>query len=193
MSSSTPARVLRCARRDFRRASLRLNRRSMNSAHKLNFDPLEFREKIDISEARRAERKIGAEKFGWSNRKPPNADAGPIKRGVGMAQSSWGRNMSKNSNCEVRLTHDGSVEILSAVQDIGGGIKTALAQCVAEELGLQSHRHHRPYRRHRLPARRQLRRKRHHQLHDPRRPQRRLFRQATTAQADRADHGRRCG
>ena len=105
-------------------------------AHKLNLDPLEFREKIDVSEARRAERKIGAEKFGWSNRKPPNSDAGPIKRGIGVAQSSWGRNMSRGCSCEVRITHDGSVEILSAVQDIGGGIKTALAQCVAEELGL---------------------------------------------------------
>jgi xanthine dehydrogenase YagR molybdenum-binding subunit len=105
-------------------------------AHKLNIDPLELREKIDVSEARRFERKIGAEKIGWSNRKRPNSDSGPIKRGMGMAQATWGRNMSRGCSCEVRITHDGSVEILSAVQDIGGGIKTALAQCVAEELGL---------------------------------------------------------
>jgi xanthine dehydrogenase YagR molybdenum-binding subunit len=32
---------------------------------------------------------------------------------------------------------DGSVEALSAVQDIGGGIKTVIAQVVAEELGLK--------------------------------------------------------
>jgi xanthine dehydrogenase YagR molybdenum-binding subunit len=37
----------------------------------------------------------------------------------------------------VRITHDGSVEVLSSVQDIGGGIRTALAQVVAEELGLK--------------------------------------------------------
>jgi xanthine dehydrogenase YagR molybdenum-binding subunit len=37
----------------------------------------------------------------------------------------------------VRITRDGSVEVMSAVQDIGGGIRTALAQCVAEELGLK--------------------------------------------------------
>jgi xanthine dehydrogenase YagR molybdenum-binding subunit len=37
----------------------------------------------------------------------------------------------------VRITHDGSVEIMSAVQDIGGGIRGALAQVVAEELGLK--------------------------------------------------------
>src|SRR5262249_42296542 len=106
-------------------------------AHKLGMDPVEFREKIDVSEARRAERSIGAEKFGWSNRKPPASDAGPIKRGMGMAQAIWHRNKSNGASCEVRITHDGSVEILSGVQDIGGGIKTALAQCVAEELGLK--------------------------------------------------------
>src|SRR4029078_12483300 len=38
--------------------------------------------------------------------------------------------------CEVRIARDGSVEALSAVQDIGGGIKTVIAQVVAEELGL---------------------------------------------------------
>jgi CO/xanthine dehydrogenase Mo-binding subunit len=54
-----------------------------------------------------------------------------------MAQASWHRNKSNGASCEVRITHDGSVEILSGVQDIGGGIKTALAQCVAEELGLK--------------------------------------------------------
>jgi xanthine dehydrogenase YagR molybdenum-binding subunit len=106
-------------------------------AHKLGMDPLELREKIDVSEARRAERKIGAEKFGWSKRKPPKSDSGSIKRGVGMAQAVWHRNMSRGASCEVRISHDGSVEILSGVQDIGGGIKTALAQCVAEELGLK--------------------------------------------------------
>jgi xanthine dehydrogenase YagR molybdenum-binding subunit len=36
----------------------------------------------------------------------------------------------------VRVARDGSVEVLSAVQDIGGGIRTALAQIVAEELGV---------------------------------------------------------
>src|SRR5205814_9819921 len=57
-------------------------------AHKLSMDPLELREKIDISEARRAERKIGPEQFGWANRKPQNSDAGPMKRGVGLAQAT---------------------------------------------------------------------------------------------------------
>ena len=106
-------------------------------AHKLDMDPLAFREKIDISEARKAERTIGADRIGWANRKPPGASEGPIKRGVGFAQAIWYRFSSRDAHCEVRVTQDGSVEILSGVQDIGGGIRTALAQVVAEELGLK--------------------------------------------------------
>jgi xanthine dehydrogenase YagR molybdenum-binding subunit len=41
-----------------------------------------------------------------------------------------------DSSCEVRVAKDGSVEVLSAVQDIGGGTKTILAQVVAEEFGI---------------------------------------------------------
>ncbi len=37
----------------------------------------------------------------------------------------------------MRVARDGSVEVLSAVQDIGGGIRTVLAQVVAEELGVR--------------------------------------------------------
>jgi xanthine dehydrogenase YagR molybdenum-binding subunit len=42
-----------------------------------------------------------------------------------------------DSACEVRISRDGSVQALSAVQDIGGGIRTVIAQVVAEELGLR--------------------------------------------------------
>ena len=54
-----------------------------------------------------------------------------------MAQSLWGANVQTNASCEVRILRDGSVEILSSVQDIGTGIGTVLAQVVAEELGLK--------------------------------------------------------
>jgi xanthine dehydrogenase YagR molybdenum-binding subunit len=106
-------------------------------AEKLNIDPLQLREKNDHSDARRAERKIGAEKIGWPSRKPAGSDPGPVKRGIGVAQSIWYRITNNDSHCQVRITRDGSVEILSSVQDIGGGIRTLLAQVVAEELGLK--------------------------------------------------------
>ena len=100
-------------------------------------DPLVLRDKIDASEARAVERKIGAERIGWSNRKKPGSDPGPIKKGIGVAQAIWYRFMSQDSHGECRVTRDGSVEFLSGVQDIGTGIRTALAQVVAEEFGLQ--------------------------------------------------------
>ncbi|CAN5420082.1 xanthine dehydrogenase family protein molybdopterin-binding subunit [soil metagenome] len=106
-------------------------------AEKLEIDPLALRDKIDASEARAQERKIGADKIGWSSRRKPASDAGPIKKGMGVAQAIWYRFMSPDSHAECRVTRDGSVELLSGVQDIGTGIRTALAMVVAEELGLK--------------------------------------------------------
>jgi xanthine dehydrogenase YagR molybdenum-binding subunit len=106
-------------------------------AEKLGIDPLALRDKIDKSDARREERRIGAERVGWSRRRAPGADAGALKRGTGVAQAVWYRFVDMDSSVEVRITRDGSVELLSGVQDIGGGIRTALAQVVAEELGLR--------------------------------------------------------
>ena len=106
-------------------------------AEKLTIDPLLLRDRIDASPVRREERRRGAERIGWSRRHVPGADKGPIKRGIGVAQSLWGANVQTNASCEVRLLRDGSVEILSSVQDIGTGIGTVLAQVVAEELGLR--------------------------------------------------------
>ncbi|HEX8740330.1 MAG TPA: xanthine dehydrogenase family protein molybdopterin-binding subunit [Casimicrobiaceae bacterium] len=105
-------------------------------AEKLRMDPVVLRDRIDGSEVRREERRIGAARFGWAKRRAPGSDAGTIKRGIGMAQAHWGANVQTNSACEVRILRDGSVEVRSSVQDIGTGIGTVLAQVVAEELGL---------------------------------------------------------
>ncbi len=105
-------------------------------AEALGMDPLALREKNDIHAARREERRIGAETFGWSRRRPPASDEGPVKRGLGVAQSVWFRIVDPASAAEVRILRDGSVALYSAVQDLGTGIRTALAQVVAEELGL---------------------------------------------------------
>ena len=106
-------------------------------AEKLDLDPLTLRDRIDLSAVRREERRIGAERIGWQRRHAPGSDPGPIKRGLGLAQSLWGANVQLNSSCEVRLLRDGSVEVLSSVQDIGSGISTVLAQTVAEVFALR--------------------------------------------------------
>ena len=105
-------------------------------AVKLEMDPLVFREKIDASPARKAERQVILERTNWRNRRPAASDTGPIKHGMGIAQSVWYRFVSMDSSCEVRVSRDGSVELMSAVQDLGTGTKTMLAIIVAEEFGI---------------------------------------------------------
>ena len=105
-------------------------------AVKLEMDPLTLRDKIDEHPARRVERQVILQRTNWRNRKPAGSDPGPVKRGIGIAQSVWYRFVSMDSSCEVRISRDGSVELMSAVQDLGTGTKTMLAVVVAEELGI---------------------------------------------------------
>jgi xanthine dehydrogenase YagR molybdenum-binding subunit len=112
-------------------------------AEKIGMDPLALRGKIDVSDtddcvARAHERRVGAERAGWNKRRPAGADKGPIKRGIGFAQSQWLYLVQPHSACEVRVSGDGSVEAFSSTQDIGTGTRTILAQVVAEEFGLRA-------------------------------------------------------
>ena len=107
-------------------------------AEKLGLDPLALRERIDPSPVRREERRIGAERIGWNSRQPAGSGAGPVKRGLGMAQSFWGANVHTLAFCEVRLSREGIVEARSSVQDIGTGAGTVIAQVVAQTLGLKA-------------------------------------------------------
>jgi xanthine dehydrogenase YagR molybdenum-binding subunit len=110
-------------------------------AHRLGMDPVALRDKVDRrgtddAHAREAERRIGAQLCGWHTRRPPGSDAGPVKRGMGMAQSQWVYLVHGPTSCEVRVQGDGRVDVFCNVQDIGTGTRTVLAQVVAEEFGL---------------------------------------------------------
>lgn len=106
-------------------------------ADRLSIDPIDLRDRIDENPVRRVQRQVVRNSDIWKSRNPKvNVDAGPIKRGVGLSQSVWYRFITMSSSAEVRVHKDGSVEVLSAVQDIGSGIKTVLAQIVAEQFGV---------------------------------------------------------
>ena len=112
-------------------------------AHDLDMDPLALRDKVDANDtddarARKVERRIGAERAGWSQRRSPAADKGPVKRGIGVAQSQWAYIVHGTTSCEVRIRGDGSVVALTGAQDIGTGTRTIISQTVAEELGLRT-------------------------------------------------------
>jgi xanthine dehydrogenase YagR molybdenum-binding subunit len=106
-------------------------------AVKLNMDPIDLRDKTDGHPVRRVERQIVRESDLWKSRNPlAGASPGPVKRGVGLAQSVWYRFVSMSSSAEVRIHKDGSLEVLSSVQDIGSGVKTVMAQILAEQFGI---------------------------------------------------------
>ena len=108
-------------------------------AFKLGMDPLELRRKNESSPVRMMQYDKGAKAIGWERRqKTPGGDAGPRKRGLGMANGNWyvfanDRGMA----AECRIHRDGSVEVLTGCQDIGTGFRTAMAIVAAEELGLK--------------------------------------------------------
>jgi xanthine dehydrogenase YagR molybdenum-binding subunit len=108
-------------------------------AERAGIDPVDLRDRNDPHDARREERRRGRVLIGWDERRliKPGASKGPRKRGVGFAQGNWYNFGARTLvAAEVLLHNDGTVECRSGVQDIGGGIRTAMAQTVAEELGL---------------------------------------------------------
>ncbi|HEV8376263.1 MAG TPA: xanthine dehydrogenase family protein molybdopterin-binding subunit, partial [Candidatus Polarisedimenticolia bacterium] len=102
----------------------------------LGLDPLEVRLKNDKSLVRREELKLGAERIGWHRRRPSGSDPPPLKRGLGVAGTTWDGSGLPGSEAEVMIGPDDKVEICCGTQDIGTGTRTILAQVVAEELGL---------------------------------------------------------
>jgi xanthine dehydrogenase YagR molybdenum-binding subunit len=58
------------------------------------------------------------------------------KRGVGMASQVWFGGGGPPSYAWIRVGSDGRAVVVTAMQDIGTGTRTAMAQIAAEELGL---------------------------------------------------------
>lgn len=85
--------------------------------------------------------RVGAERFGWSGRDPR---VGAMARdgltlGWGVAACSWIAERFA-SNAAVDLRDDGTARVACAIQDIGTGTYTVMAQMVAERLGLPTER-----------------------------------------------------
>jgi CO/xanthine dehydrogenase Mo-binding subunit len=73
----------------------------------------------------------------WERRHEVRARSeGPWKRGVGLASQIWFGGGGPPSYAWVRISKDGRVTVITAMQDIGTGTRTAMAQIAAEELGL---------------------------------------------------------
>jgi xanthine dehydrogenase YagR molybdenum-binding subunit len=116
-------------------------------AEKLGLDPLELRKKNEASPVRMAQYDLGAKEIGWARRNKKAGDMstgglgpakGAKKRGLGMADGNWYVNAYDNSNAQLRVHRDGSVEIITGCQDLGTGYRTAMMIVAAEELGIEA-------------------------------------------------------
>jgi xanthine dehydrogenase YagR molybdenum-binding subunit len=71
----------------------------------------------------------------WERRHEVRArSTGTVKRGVGMASQIWYGGGGPPSYAWVRVGSDGRAAVVTAMQDIGTGTRTAMAQIAAEEL-----------------------------------------------------------
>jgi len=109
-------------------------------AQALGMDPLELRRKNETSPVRRIQYEAGAKAIGWERRNATPGSgrgAGGPLRGIGMANGNW-YVFARGAGvfAEVKIHRDGGVELFQGSQDIGTGLRTALAMVVAEELGI---------------------------------------------------------
>jgi CO/xanthine dehydrogenase Mo-binding subunit len=115
-------------------------------AAKLDLDPLEFRRRNhsdhDTVDGRPFSSKNLLECYRraephWQRRDEVRAQSeGPWKRGVGLASQIWYGGGGPPSYAWVRIGADAHAVVITAMQDIGTGTATAMAQIAAEELGL---------------------------------------------------------
>jgi len=111
-------------------------------AAKMNLDPVELiTRNLDLTGKRaqtyREELPIAAEMMEWKRHWHPRGDktAGPVKRGLGLSLHTWG-GRGHNSDCDLTLHPDGSVEIKMATQDLGTGCRTIIVIVAADTLGI---------------------------------------------------------
>jgi CO/xanthine dehydrogenase Mo-binding subunit len=114
-------------------------------AARLDLDPLEVRRRnyADSHDDRPYSSKNLMECYRraethWARRNEVRARSeGPWKHGVGLASQVWYGGGGPPSYAWVRLCSDGRATVITAMQDIGTGTATAMAQIAAEELGLE--------------------------------------------------------
>lgn len=118
-------------------------------AYALKMDPLQLRlvnyAEVDpesgkpfSSKALRECYRLGAEKFGWKDRKfePRSMRDGRLLVGWGTATGIWGANQMPAS-ARITFRADGTAQVASGTSDIGPGTYTVMTMIAAEFLGLK--------------------------------------------------------
>jgi xanthine dehydrogenase YagR molybdenum-binding subunit len=115
-------------------------------AARLDLDPLELRLRNYADHDQMDDRPFSSKNLKecyrriephWARRDEVRArSSGAWKYGVGLASQIWYGGGGPPSYAWVRVGADGRATVITAMQDIGTGTRTAMAQIAAEELGL---------------------------------------------------------
>ena len=115
-------------------------------AAKLDVDPLELRQRNYADSDRIDDRPFSSKNLAecyrraephWAKRDEIRARSdGTWKHGIGLASQIWFGGGGPPSYAWIRLGADGRAQVVTAMQDIGTGTRTAMAQIAAEELGI---------------------------------------------------------
>jgi CO/xanthine dehydrogenase Mo-binding subunit len=115
-------------------------------ASKLDLDPLELRRRNYADSDRTDDRPFSSKNLAecyrraephWAKRDEVRARShGPWKHGIGLASQIWYGGGGPPSYAWIRIGADGRAQVVTAMQDIGTGSRTAMAQIAAEELGV---------------------------------------------------------
>jgi xanthine dehydrogenase YagR molybdenum-binding subunit len=115
-------------------------------AAKLALDPLELRRRNYADSDRVEDRPFSSKNLAecyrraephWAKREEVRArSTGPWQYGIGLASQIWYGGGGPPSYAWIRVGADGRAQVVTAMQDIGTGTRTAMAQIAAEELGV---------------------------------------------------------
>jgi CO/xanthine dehydrogenase Mo-binding subunit len=115
-------------------------------AAKLDLDPLELRRRNYADSDRVEDRPFSSKNLAecyrraephWAKRDEVRArSTGPWQHGIGLASQIWFGGGGPPSYAWIRVGADGRAQVVTAMQDIGTGTRTAMAQIAAEELGV---------------------------------------------------------
>src|SRR2546422_2062389 len=121
------------------------------AAHKLGVDPAALKLKNAVREGDLSPSghpivghgledciRRGMQETDWPRKR---SDQGPVRRGWGMGCEMHGSSaypgIKEQGNATVRMNEDGTVQLFTGATGLGTGAHTALAQIVAEEIGLR--------------------------------------------------------
>jgi xanthine dehydrogenase YagR molybdenum-binding subunit len=106
------------------------------AALRLQIDPIALRKRWDVDPNRQRLYDWAESLEVWRNRKPASAQTGRYRRGVGVATGYWLYFWQPGSTVELSVKN-GRLVASTAVQDIGTGTRTVLANTVAREFALE--------------------------------------------------------